>query len=296
MKWKCYKLVYKVFSPVHIGYRKLGIIQQTRYYIPGKVIWGCLTSNFTRIFYSTPNIKNYESVGKLMKTKILPSYFFPSLEMNVDNVFIPRFTENGLKYKDVSLYEFEKIFISSFIQTAINTSTFTSEDKTLHETEFFIPHSKGENSKQVFFIGHIFMQNDIKYKNKTIGWNSGDLELLNILEQIFAGGERTYGFGRMKLQKKMSCEVSKLFEYQLSLQNDLPKVRVGPKEQITAHLEINKFKDVLYGDIEPLVGREWSKEKGAGRKLSKAKICYVPGTTIERETTFNIGEHGIWFV
>ena len=52
--------------------------------------------------------------------------------------------------------------------------------------------------------------------------------------------------------------------------------------------------ELIRGDIEPLVGREWN-ERGSGQKISQiAKICIAPGSCLHLSSEFIIGGFGIW--
>ncbi len=52
----------------------------------------------------------------------------------------------------------------------------------------------------------------------------------------------------------------------------------------------------ISGDLEPLVGREWCKKGGAGRYITHAEICYVPGTeiTLSQPIELKITKNGLW--
>lgn len=49
------------------------------------------------------------------------------------------------------------------------------------------------------------------------------------------------------------------------------------------------------GQIEPLVGRETFKDSARfGTALTAGRVCWVPGSAVNRETSFQISETGIW--
>ena len=71
-----YELQFEAQSPIHIGYKKIGTLKTTRYYISGKAMWGALTAHITRSLYENPfvNHKNYyNDVGEFIKTSIKDS-------------------------------------------------------------------------------------------------------------------------------------------------------------------------------------------------------------------------------
>ncbi|MEN4006627.1 MAG: RAMP superfamily CRISPR-associated protein [Methanobacteriaceae archaeon] len=128
--WKCYELKFKAKSPIHIGYgSRLGIINRTRYYIPGKTIWGAVTAILARKLMDNYNKELYEIVGDLVKENLIFSYFYPSRE---ETVFYPNYTTEGFGFgsKDYEKFvlakeEFEKEFITSYISTALEKSSKT---------------------------------------------------------------------------------------------------------------------------------------------------------------------------
>ena len=51
----------------------------------------------------------------------------------------------------------------------------------------------------------------------------------------------------------------------------------------------------IKGNIEPIVGRDWS-SKGSGRRLIPCGLCWAPGSKLIEAKTFKISEYGIWGV
>jgi len=294
MVWKAYRLVYQAKSPIHIGWHTLGYIKLTRYYITGKAMWGAMTANLTRTLGKT-EISEYETFGSLMKEKILTSYFFPAIVP--DFPLLPRFTDNGLIYgKDdhkMPASEFERLFIKSYGQTAVVPHSNTAEDETLHESEFIssVVYEKDEQ-KPVYFVGYVFISDEAKYNNLPVKWEN----IKEAVSEIFVGGDRKYGWGRLLLDEEKTDEVTDSMVFGNTLysdDNDL-KIEIKKKHSIPAHLKVNSLVN-LKGDIEPLVGMEFETGKGFGQQVSKAEICWMPGSIIEEEKTraFRIGDYGI---
>ena len=48
MAWQKYDLAFQLLAPLHIGYRKVGNLMQSRGYVPGKNLWAALTARLTR--------------------------------------------------------------------------------------------------------------------------------------------------------------------------------------------------------------------------------------------------------
>lgn len=298
MSWAAYRLVYQAKSPIHIGWHTLGYIKLTHYYITGKSIWGAMTANFTRTFGS-PGVVDYKKFGQLFEKDILASYFYPAIDPDIP--LLPKYTITGLRYGECSKEDFERLFIKSYGQTAVLPESNTAEDETLHESEYISPCVEIKGSQQqVFFIGYVFIKEGANYKGDAI-----DIQNIKLaISEIFVGGDRKYGWGRLSLfGEPQECE--DIFNYRIKdIKADDLEISLGLKDPIPAHLSISS--DVkLKGDIEPLVGREWGEvsgkdrqiRKGFGQKISEAKICWMPGSIClndeEKALTFRIGAYGI---
>ncbi len=129
--WNCYLVIFKAKSPIHIGYKQVGFLKTTRYYVTGRAMWGAITSVLAKCL--SPESPKYKTVGELVKNHLRTSYFFPAVEKskveNPDNlsdlsvegylVFLPEYSKEGLKFGKLSKEEFEQKFISSFVSTAL---------------------------------------------------------------------------------------------------------------------------------------------------------------------------------
>ncbi len=308
MGWKAYRLVYQAKSHVHIGWHTLGYIKLTRYYITGKNMWASFTDNLARADGSIKDTTNYKIYGEeLLNKSIFISYFYPALFQNDElKLLMPEYTGKGLYYGDYSASEFERLFIKSYGQTAVLPESNTAEDESLHESEFIAPIIEDEDTKNqmpVYFVGYIFIEESATVNTKSVGWNgSKDIRLKEIFSEIFVGGDRKYGWGRLILDNEKTGEVidNNFFEHEIV--SGEKKIKITKNKPIPAHLPINSSLN-LKGDIEPLVGREWgeiqdskgNKKIGSGQKISDAIICWMPGSILEEteDNTLTIGHYGI---
>jgi len=317
MSWEVYRLIYQAKAPMHVGYHKIGFIQRTRYYITGRNMWGAIAANLARSLEfdamktvqrscKTPLEQHYENIGiSLLNKDILISYFYPTTNSEKPHPILPRFEPTGLKYGEYPNEEFERLFIRSFGQTAIEPANNTAEEGSLHETEYIAPSVElNGDQKEVYFVGYIFMKGKINYQNKSVGFDEGDIKIKEAIRELFVGGERKYGFGRLVLSdksKKIKDKNPCMFGNQLILDNDkYVKVKIEKETPIPAHLDI-EVKACMKGDIEPIVGREWGEIKdsegksiiGPGQKVSGAKICWMPGSILLERKEFSLGSFGI---
>ena len=78
MTWTAYQVSFRLLSPLHIGWRKLGNLQQTRPYVPGRSLWGALTARLTRELVGC----NYRCIGAKVDKELAFTYFYPSIQHN----------------------------------------------------------------------------------------------------------------------------------------------------------------------------------------------------------------------
>jgi len=298
MGWKAYRLVYQAKSPIHIGWHTLGYIKLTRYYITGKNIWGAMTANIVRTLYGH---EDYQDVGKLLKNDILVSYFYPAIDFQYP--LLPKFQNDGLYYGTYPVSDFERLFIQSYGQTAVLPESNTAEDQSLHESDFISHYIEGEDTQKhqnVYFVGYIFIHNKANYKGQILTWEN----IKRAITEIFVGGDRKYGWGRLLLEteKTKAGEVTdcKIFGNQLETKDEGLYITIAKNNHIPAHLELKtegNFK--IKGNIEPLVGLDWGTPKtspgkiGAGQKISHARICWMPGSAMEEDKSLKIDEFGM---
>lgn len=300
-----YELWYRALSPVHIGYKKIGFLKTTRYYITGKAMWGAITANLTRYLFENATADDYKSVGEFVKENIRATYFFPKVGNKIYN---PKFTKEGLTYGDLPISEFEKRSIYSFVSTALD-ETKTADDGSLHETEYIKNNVKIDNKiENVSWIGYVFVNEHVESENFEVVLSNDSfiieteehkqVDALKFLDKVGVGGERNYGFGRMELMDLKGANKNKIFDYNLDGSTIKSPIALG-------HVEYSDNIEYM-GEVEPLVGRNWNKkdgrndrkiesEKGAGRELTFHDICFVPGTYFSgrKLVSFEIAEYGI---
>lgn len=282
-----YRLVFQIKSPLHIGWRKIGNLMQTRYYVPGRAFWGAVTANLTRWLGET----NYRKIGEWVKKHLRFGYFF--LAENPDTPLYPHLLEGRLIYGPNGLEQakFERRFLSSIASTAITPDSNSAEEGSLHEVEF-IKSSLGIGSP-VYLVGHLFVHRDEKIDIRNDDVNIQGVSLFSqVIPDLQIGGERRYGFGRLALQRGACCEVNDVFGYTLSQRNGSYEITVPRESPVFADTIANNLN--MSGFIEPLVSREWSQQGGPGRQLTLLGLTHVPGSVLCSEMTFLIGCNGVW--
>jgi hypothetical protein len=269
MEWKGYQISLRLLSPLHIGWRKSGNLQQTRPYITGRALWGALTSRLTR----DQQHNDYVGVGKQVDQQLAFTYFYPSdIEDRV-----------RLWPWDEEWDEFAWMYLSSYVSTSLKDG-HAAEEGSLHETELISPRTR--DGKQVYLTGYIFAREDCQ-----LHWRDA-------LQRLQIGGERGYGWGRLSLladcDKKPVGKDAHCFEdFKFVDGTDKPILEATSHE---AKLLAHAIADIheAPGEIEPLIGRETDSIGRFGHLHSKPKVCWKPGKSVSEGDKFSIGCKGIW--
>ena len=277
---------------LHPGYIKL-----TRPYIPGQAIWGAATALLTRMYGS--GTLDYQRFGEFVKNNSIFSYFYPTLDLDKEPLS-PRFTENGLMYGPYNEADFQKIFIGSTTQTAVDPDSNTATDESLHESEYIRPKVTidTDGPRDVYFIGYLFI-NEKKTTledGKTISWTGGDYDLKKALKTLFIGGDIKYGWGRLRWCEGLSGrEEKQVFGYPFTTSIEGVKLIITGGAPIPAHYIINENREYkVKGDIEPLVGRRYStSDRGSGQDLVSSGYSWVPGSIVQDEAELTVRPYGV---
>lgn len=276
--WTLYQVILRVLSPIHIGWKKTSNLQQTRYYVPAKTIWGALTARITRDL----NSSEYEKIGHKINENLRFSYFYPSdNDSKVDE--FPWEDNNRFTWK----------YIGSYQSAALENKT--AIEGMLHETEYILP--KTREGKQVFLIGYIIENDEIEKNGFDIDWKTA-------LPKIQIGGERGYGWGRVAIEKEPN-KCNTFFDYEFDSSKTEPVIKVPKDKFILAHTcaeQQEKADPKIEGNIEPFVGRITTENGKFGAQFSEVNICWTPGSKVIscsknfKVSEFNICEDGIWSI
>jgi len=306
--WNKVNIVFKLKTPLHIGYVPFrgSVVSPTRYYIPGRNLWGAVTKRITEDMYNSPDPEKYKEIGGQIIRNFRFSYFYV---YDGRTIYFPRYTEKGLKYgsnekNQITKSEFEYRFIGSRVLTAIDPNSLTAKDESLHEIEFINNKFKDENGniKDLKIIGCIWFKDKGKIQENEITKNDNGIIVgeFNVLEELILGGESKYGFGHVVLDSVDKVELP----VKLKEENGTTMVDVNKDEPLLSHLKYDrniKFR----GDVELLTGRgyfdprktELSKDttnssEGPGKVLTSPEYYFVPGTLIDRSSSAFISWDG----
>lgn len=283
MSWQYVSVAYRLLSPLHVGYHKVGNVQRTRYYLPARNLWAAVTERLTRAGFRAPGVAqgSYQDIGNWVKDHLAFTYFFVH---DGENWLFPHYDAQGLCYGCWSQAEFERRYLSSHVTTALDASTTSAEAGSLHEVEFIAPHD--QDGKPVFLAGYIFWDDEARERLGDAPWRSW-------LGELHVGGERRYGFGRLRMVEEPKTQEAPS-GYTFITAGERPIIRADARQPLLAHTLAHNVP--ASGMIEPLVGRETCTEdsQSFGRTLTKAQICWVPGSILQKATSFILHESGIW--
>jgi hypothetical protein len=89
--WIRVPVCFELLSPMHIGFLPNAagtVVAATRPYVPGKNLWGAVTSSLTERMYKFPRSDNFVSVGTELRKSVVFSYFYLS---DGERIFVPSY-------------------------------------------------------------------------------------------------------------------------------------------------------------------------------------------------------------
>ena len=282
MTWRTHEVVFRLRSPLHIGFSTIGNLRRTRPCVIGRTIWGALTMRITRnrtAVGSANDSRAYREVGQRIHDSLAFTYFFPALK-NGDGYAVQWPWENK--------QSFRHRLIRGFAGTTQNPFGQSAEEGSLREVEFLSPHA-ADTGEPVFLRGYVFEKN-------------GDVpDWRGALNRLQLGGDRGYGWGDVRLAEPVRERTDgSLFDgaATVRLDRDRPVVELAENGRLLAHARADGLP--ASGEVEPLVGREWQSDhqnpryRHAGQHVDFSGIRFAPGGTVKAATEFEIERFGLW--
>ncbi len=322
MTWTHYRLVFRLESPLHIGWRKTGNLMQTRGYVPGKVLWAALTVRLVEAFLGKANDSRvYRQVGETLTKCFRFGYLWPAAgtwnEHRWDPPTRPHFPW------DPGPEPWDYLYLNGAARTALEPIEHIAAEGMLHQIEYIAPYTR--EGKPVYLVGDLWVREEVqaccetakaKDPNNALCGNIASKwqQALSILQ---IGGERGYGWGRGRLvQCKKTCQQHSTTPCTNSVHEDnqddssedtcqlswgepwvwkacSDQVLVGlncqPSAQksvpIPVHVLVENTTHAsldIQGPIEPWLG--WEHRKGR-YTLSNALVMYTPGAHLTAART-----------
>lgn len=267
MAWQMFRATYELCSPLHIGYHKVDNVQRTRYYIPARNLWGAVTETLTRGGFAADVLKaarpdDYQAVGDWVKEHCAFGYWF--IEEN-GMLLVPEYRNGQLCYGQYIAAEFERRYLNAHVTTALDAATTSAAEGSLHEVEFIAPYTL--EGKPTLIGGLVFLDETAQQYLST-----GEDTWSQWLGVLHIGGERRYGFGRLRL-----VEMRQHSDSSVDLTGGRPCWSITRDKPLPAHARVTQHIQ-MRGDIEPLVGRTTVQSHAFGSDLTPAIVCWTPGS------------------
>ena len=339
----------RLLSPLHIGKRKYRNLMETREYVPGRTLWGALTARITRDCLNGES-KMYQIVGDKLTEHLRFGYLWPAVNIREKNdgetekfeVYFPwkaeerKDTSGSIEftYKFVEPDAFDYLFKFGYMGQPIETERKATEEGQLHESEFIGPVTR--DNRNVYLVGDLWIKanvvdvdlQDFLKNDKAQLATSCQKKFIEVLSKVMCnlqlGGEKGYGWGRVKCEKLEPTNVKKAIgDVEVSDENGKVSLKFSEGQHITAHALAAEWKlpyrdesdhvsneetqsnddkssnfkiltpasnEEVQGPIEPLTGYEY---RGKYSLISNPPICYEPGSKVKSLTELTVGEFGI---
>ncbi len=253
-QWK--ELTFEQLQPLHIGMGHYGVLAPTRLFIPGYTMWGALTAGLGRFRDETEAKLQIDPFTKI-------SNFYPVIN---DNILFPNFKKGEICLGDYSEKEFRHEFTDTIMSTSILPEHQSAKDQGLHEIEILLPASKKNGVRRLSWRGILKIE-----KEKQVD------DYLNEGLTIIVGGEASYGFGMMKLEKFST--LTKSSEWNLS--NDSKRFEITNKKPV---VHFSKGFKILKGSQSPW----YHVDKKDQNFEAHLKIVWRPGSVSANSDCSNI--------
>jgi hypothetical protein len=283
--WIRVPVCFELLSPMHIGFLPNAagtVVAATRPYVPGKNLWGAVTSSLTERMYKFPRSDNFVSVGTELRKSVVFSYFYLS---DGERIFVPSYECGELKWGDRDDSDFRNTFLDSRMSTQI-AEKGGAQDGSLHEIEFIRPRlgSPTTGIKRTLLCGVVWVAQSDTVANARLEVEDAapillDASKLPLLVGLTIGGERNYGFGRVR-----RIPISKELERQLEAIWPSEFSRFSLKGPLLGHSAFSQnipFK----GAVEIVASREYPQDgknsyELPGKIVSSAGYFFTPGTVV----------------
>ncbi len=272
MAWQHYRLSFRLLSPLHIGYRKVGNLMQTRPYVPGKVLWAALTARLVRNAKHGAKRSDYQEVEEQLRQHFRFGYLWPSLDG--EDLYLP------WEYED-----FDYLLLGSYASTALDHVRHAALEGQLRETEFLAPVAR--TGETVYLLGDLWVQED-NLPAEVRRWK-------DVLRFLMLGGARGYGWGRVKLAFLLNDGTAgekTIAGYTWEDANGQVLVHLPKDQRLTAHALAAGEQAVtgVEGPVEPRGG--WERREDGYRLARDVRIAYEPGARVTREGEFIVDPWG----
>lgn len=282
MRWKLYRWVWQLKSPLHIGMPPAGMLTRCRLYVPARVLWGALTAELARVLKGN----SYLEVGNALRKELRLTYLFPATRQNGTwRAWLPFYGQaQGLMwYLESKIGQnafpdriFRRRLLGTLPGTAIDPHTDTAAEGTLRELECIMTHWRPINDQKsgpVAVVGYVLVKE----------WPFPAISLEEIGE-LHLGADTRYGLGHLHRVEWVKAE--DIFGLPVEINCESPRV----KASFTLG---HAYAPALNGALELILGWDWG--KGLSDYGGKS-LLWVPGSSSTEENSWQINEWGIWTI
>ena len=291
MNWQAYRWVWRLESPLFIGMPPAGSLNRCRCYVPARTLAGALAAELARRRCPEGTSPDYGKFGHELGTNCRLTYLYPAQKVNGEYLaWLPRYQKDtgGLAWQlqdptpdksndPIPDRQFRRCLMSSRAGTAIDPSTDSAAEATLHETECLGPSwrtsplNPESEPEPVFLVGYIFLRNNSFFKQ------------FSETKTLFLGGDTRYGLGRVSLQDEIS-KADSIFDKKIEMGH------VIETDLILGHAPANINGKDLHGAQEMLWG--WHLKKAQTENV----VYWVPGSRTKDCETWSIDNYGRWII
>ena len=306
MSWRAYQLLFRLETPLHAGWRRVGNYWQCRPYLPAYPLLCALAARLTESGYrfggghADPYYNTLEWLGKHVRF----TYFFPALAGGALpnlTVYLPCYREDGSlafrrqeqvfgagaaaqsSYSECPAAEFDYLFMDAQARTALSYPGRTALAGALYHFEFLRSYTRpidGASSKPVYLTGYLFFDGEAAAELRRDD-KPDPRHLCALFDRLQVGGERRLGWGLLRLANKSEVTGSAALFGLPGVELDLAgsvgvKVAVQPgagdPAPVLAHtIPPPEKKPRLTGPVEVMLRRE-TRFNGEGRRLSGMRV------------------------
>jgi len=286
--WHRVPLCFELLSPVHIGFlpNVSGTpVAPSRFYVPGKNLWGAVTESLTPRLFDEARPADFGVVGDCLKRGVRFSYFYLS---DGAKVYSPSFRYGDLTWSNLSDSEFRTMFAGSRLSTRLGTDG-SAEDSSLHEIEYIRHRIRSPETAvgPAYLCGVLWLEDSCEIAGRSLLVSGGDLLLhprdphepeVDLLEGLVVGGERNYGFGRLKTTPTPDSTHRTLEEWWPAD----PETEWPIDRPLLSHMGYDA-NIAFRGDLEIITSREYPTHQqqsyaAPGRTIVNAGYYFAPGT------------------
>jgi hypothetical protein len=276
MAWKHKVLVYRLLSPVHLGYRKTGNLMQTRPYVLWRV-WGSAFTVALVRGLSSPSDQAYSRVGKMLEDMFRFGYGWPAvLKEGKHNVSSLEDLEMGFDLWKEDREAFEYRFLNARAGTALEPDG-TAREGSLHHVEYIAPFAR-DTGQPVFLVLDLWVRTPLEACQEREDIQKVLKAWKDHTRVLQIGGERGYGWGRLERVLWEDCESGKTVVGSLACveQNGEVRVKLSKGAVLPFHVKAEEVIPVA-GPVEVLAGYRF---RGGRSLISSPPVAFAPGSRV----------------